>query len=271
MTIVVFRMEVGLQRRFSTCSTEEMKIASKKAVPKNTTTVVNWVLRVSLNWVTHSKEVEGRSYTAQNLWHHARSEDHKCLNIMNAKDERFTQLHTIVDNLSRNLHNQGVGASKIWARVITDVLLHLSCSRSIPYSGNLSKGEKFHEFCSFGAISKSFNHKNFHWVRRRHYQCMGVSLSSTFGDSVGIMNVASLSLCKAVFVQQQLPKPRRGHGSLDQQSPFCSFLAYSSHSRQFNLFRHFLPMHFCRFTQFVKVLIAKIRCTNNIEGGVGLC
>ena len=76
----------------------------------------------------HSKEVEGRSYTVQDLWRHAHSEDQKYLNIMKTKDECFAQLHTVLDNLSRTLHKQGVGASKIWAHVVTDALLHLSRS-----------------------------------------------------------------------------------------------------------------------------------------------
>ena len=81
-----------------------MKITSKKGVQKNTTTAVNWVFRVFLNWVHHSIEVEGRCYTVQDLWCHARSEDQKCLSIMNVKDKRFTQLNTVLDNLSRKLH-----------------------------------------------------------------------------------------------------------------------------------------------------------------------
>ena len=46
----------------------QRKIASKKAVPKNSTTAVNLAFRVFLNWVHHSKEVEGRINTAQDLW-----------------------------------------------------------------------------------------------------------------------------------------------------------------------------------------------------------
>ena len=37
-----------------------MKIASNKAVPKNTTTAVSWAFRVFLDCVRHSREVEGR-------------------------------------------------------------------------------------------------------------------------------------------------------------------------------------------------------------------
>ena len=60
----------------------------------------------------YSKDVEGRSCTVQDVWRHARSKEQKCSNIMNAKDYHFTQLHTVLDNQSRKLHKQGVGASK---------------------------------------------------------------------------------------------------------------------------------------------------------------
>ena len=62
------------KERFSICSTEELKTASKKAVPKNTTTAVNWAFRVFCDWVQHSHEVEGRSYTVQDLWRHDQPE-----------------------------------------------------------------------------------------------------------------------------------------------------------------------------------------------------
>ena len=39
---------------------------------------------------------------------------------MSGKDERFTQLHTVVDNLCRKLHKNRIGASKLQARVVTD-------------------------------------------------------------------------------------------------------------------------------------------------------
>ena len=113
------------------CWMEEMKLVSKKAVPKNSTTAVNLEFRVFLDWVHHSKEVEGCSYTVQDLWRHPRSEDQRCLNIMNAKDECFTQLHTVLDKQSCKLYKQGVGASKILACVVTDALLHVSRSLRI--------------------------------------------------------------------------------------------------------------------------------------------
>ena len=54
-----------------------MKIASNKAVPKNTTTAVGWAFRVVLDCVHHSGEVEGRINTVQDHWCHARSEEQK--------------------------------------------------------------------------------------------------------------------------------------------------------------------------------------------------
>ena len=68
-------MEVSLRRKVFHLFNGRKKIASKKAVPKNTTTAVNWAFRVFLDWVHHSKEVEGCSYTVQDLWRHAHSED----------------------------------------------------------------------------------------------------------------------------------------------------------------------------------------------------
>ena len=74
------------------------------------------------------------------------------------------------------------------------------------------------------------------------------------------MDVIYLPLArKAVFVQQQLPKPPHTHGSFDQRSPLRSSLAHSSCSCQFNLVRRFPPTHYCLFPQFAKVLITKIR------------
>ena len=41
--------KLACEERLSICSTEEMKIASKKAVPKNSTTAVNLTFRVFLD------------------------------------------------------------------------------------------------------------------------------------------------------------------------------------------------------------------------------
>ena len=51
-----------------------------------------------------------------NLQNYAREKDKECFHF---KDERFTQIHTVLDNLSHKLHKQGVGANKIQARVVT--------------------------------------------------------------------------------------------------------------------------------------------------------
>ena len=42
--------------------------------------------------------------------------------------------------------------------------------QNIPYSGNLSWGKTFRNFAVSGQFVKVLTHKNFHWVRRRHYQ-----------------------------------------------------------------------------------------------------
>ena len=51
-------------------------------------------------------------------------------------------------------------------------------------------------------------------------------------------HVASLSLARQYLSNQQLPKPPRRHGSLDQRSPLRSSLILQC-SRQFNLVRRF--------------------------------
>ena len=38
---------------------------------------------------------------------------------MNQKDERFKRIHTVLDNLSRQLHKDGIGATKSQAQVVT--------------------------------------------------------------------------------------------------------------------------------------------------------
>ena len=38
---------------------------------------------------------------------------------MNTKDVRFSRIHTVLDNVARQLHKDGVGVSKVQARVIT--------------------------------------------------------------------------------------------------------------------------------------------------------
>ena len=145
--------------RFTVCSSEDLQRASKKAVPKNTTVAINWAFRLFEDWVSHSNELEGHCYSVEdllshddsakvseilslfcldikqqngkpytpksvlqilvNLQNYAREKDKECFHFMNPKDERFTQIHTVLDNLSHKLHKQGVGANKIQARVVT--------------------------------------------------------------------------------------------------------------------------------------------------------
>ena len=39
---------------------------------------------------------------------------------MNQKDAHFKRVHTVMDNISRQLHKEGVGTDKIQACVVTD-------------------------------------------------------------------------------------------------------------------------------------------------------
>ena len=115
----------------------------------------------------------------------------------------------------------------------------LQFAGEIRYSGNLSRVKTFANFAVSGQFEKVLTVKIFmEYIRRRHYQwaCHYSRQRRRFPLT-----------CKAVFVQQQLPKPPRRHGSLDQRSPLRSSLAYSSYSCQFNLVRRFLPTHDCRF------------------------
>ena len=86
-------------------------------------------------------------------------------------------------------------------------------------------GENLHEFRSFGTIWKYF-----HWVQRRAIvvdnRCAIILDNS---DSVGIMDVASLSLAREYFFQQQFPQLPCRHGSINQRS------------LELNLIHHFLP------------------------------
>lgn len=54
-----------------------------------------------------------------NLQKYAREQDGEALHFMNQKDDRFNRLHTVLDNLSRQLHKEGIGTSKAQARVVT--------------------------------------------------------------------------------------------------------------------------------------------------------
>ena len=149
------------KKRFDVSSTNELECASVKFVPKNTTVAINWAFRIFDEWVRHSGEIEGRSYKSEDLWllrdpefyakmmsqfclevkqqngssytpksllqilinlqKYARSQDPDTFYFMNQKDARFKRVHTVLDNISRQLHKEGVGIDKIQARVVTDM------------------------------------------------------------------------------------------------------------------------------------------------------
>ena len=67
------RLSLSLSKnreRFSVCTAEDVEAASKKKVPKNTLTAVNWAFQVFEDWVTHSSYVDGRCYKVEDLWSH---------------------------------------------------------------------------------------------------------------------------------------------------------------------------------------------------------
>ena len=134
--------------------------------------------------------------------------------------------------------------------------MYIWCLR-LPYSGNLSRVKTFTNFTVSGQFAKVLIAKIF-----IEYGGIIINGRVIILDNIGIMDVASVepqSRLQGSICPQQLAKPARRHGSLDQQSPLCSSLAYSSRSREFDLDRCFLPTHFCRFPQFTEVLIAKIQ------------
>ena len=145
------------KNRFSTASSEELETASIKFVPKNTTTAINWAFRIFSDWTQQSgdenyqpeslwmlrdsekfatmmsqfclevKQQNGKPYTPKsllqiliNLQNYARTKDENSLPFMSQKDERFKRIHTVLDNVSRELHKEGVGTVKVQARVVTD-------------------------------------------------------------------------------------------------------------------------------------------------------
>ena len=129
---------------------------------------------------------------------------------------------------------------------------------AIPYKGNILWVKTFTNFTISGQFTKVLTAKTF--IEYGSVIINGCVINLNNSDSVGTIDVASQDplACKAVFVQQQLPKPPCRHGSLGQQLPLHSPLAYSFCSHQFNLVRRFLPTHYCCFPQFAKILIAKI-------------
>ena len=145
--------------RFLVTSAEDLDRASKKAIPRNTTTAVNWAFRIFQNWVTHSqgnddcldsvedlwsrddptkvskmlsqfclevKQRNGKPYTCKlllqilvNLQKYARSINQECFYFMNTKDHCFSQVHTVLDNLACKLNEEGIEAKKNQACVVS--------------------------------------------------------------------------------------------------------------------------------------------------------
>ena len=74
-----------------------------------------------------AKQQNGKPYTPKsllqiliNLQNYARTKDEDSLPFMSQKDEHFKRIHTVLDNVSRELHKEGVGTVKVQARVVTD-------------------------------------------------------------------------------------------------------------------------------------------------------
>lgn len=72
------------------------------------------------------RQRNGKPYTPKsllqiltNLYKHASTIDSGCLPFMSAKDSRFQRLHTVLDNTSCQLHKEGIGVTKVQARVVT--------------------------------------------------------------------------------------------------------------------------------------------------------
>lgn len=140
------------KNRFSTASSEELETASIKFVPKNTTTAINWAFRIFSDWTQQSgdenyqpeslwmlrdsekfatmmsqfclevKQQNGKPYTPKsllqiliNLQNYACTKDENILPFMSQKDERFKCIHTVLDNVSHELHKEGVGTVKVQA------------------------------------------------------------------------------------------------------------------------------------------------------------
>ena len=56
------------KKRFNVATTDELESTLTKVVPKNTTTLLNWVFHIFKEWVEHSGNIEGRSYVPEDLW-----------------------------------------------------------------------------------------------------------------------------------------------------------------------------------------------------------
>lgn len=55
-----------------------------------------------------------------NLQNYSHTQDSNSFAFMTQKDTRFTKIHTVLDNISQELHQDGVGSSKAQAHVVTD-------------------------------------------------------------------------------------------------------------------------------------------------------
>lgn len=55
-----------------------------------------------------------------NLQNYVCSQNTDSFSFMNQKDIRFLRIHNVLDNMSRSLHKEGVGVSKVQAHIITE-------------------------------------------------------------------------------------------------------------------------------------------------------
>ena len=132
-----------------------------KFVPKNTEVSIKWAFRIYIQCMEHCEGIADRKYKLDDLWQsrdpdhlcgmlsrfclevnqrngapytlksilqiltnlqsYSLSCDKEALHFMSVKDAWFSSLHHVFSNVSRLLHKEGVGASKMQARVITVV------------------------------------------------------------------------------------------------------------------------------------------------------
>ena len=135
---------VSKKPRFESSSASEIESASKKFVPKNTSTSLKLAYNIFCQWIEHNNRTISRQYSNQDLWfnqdaeslvtmlsqfclevrqcngkpytpksilqilsnlqNYSRTMDSDCLQFMCSKDPRFERLHTVLDNTSRQLH-----------------------------------------------------------------------------------------------------------------------------------------------------------------------
>ena len=143
------------KRRFSKVSEAELSNCKKKPTSANTERAHQWALRVFEEWVctdpnaevsdlwsedaekvchllskfaAEARQFNGKPYTPKtllqlmtNLQSQAFAKNPRACNFMDYKDVVFKPLHNVLNNMSKKLLSQGVGAEKKQARVITDV------------------------------------------------------------------------------------------------------------------------------------------------------